>query len=122
MGNAAMPLGISSLDSGPVPHGAGPLFCCLNAGGERPFGMTRGSRTLGDIAARMKLLEVRCSRCTRAGRHSTAKLVERWGAELPMPDLARRLAGACAKLTASEPERCDVHFPGLVEGSEGRPE
>jgi hypothetical protein len=43
--------------------------------------MPRLTYTLGEIAARIEILEVRCARCDRAGRYATARLVEQYGAD-----------------------------------------
>jgi hypothetical protein len=46
-----------------------------------------GAVTLGEIAGRLPMLEVACSRCDRHGRLSVAKLIERHGADARLPDL-----------------------------------
>jgi hypothetical protein len=70
--------------------------------------------TLGDLVGRTKRLEVRCSRCDRAGRVKLARLIAEHGSDLPMPELAVRLATGCAKAQATSPaERCFVVFPQL---------
>ena len=46
--------------------------------------MRRGSVTLDDLAARIAMLEVACSRCERRGRLQVDLLVAQYGdAELP---------------------------------------
>ena len=52
----------------------------------------RQAVTLGDLVARLERLEVRCTRCPRHGRVKLAKLIAEYGVDLPMPDLAVRLA------------------------------
>ncbi|MGE0723845.1 MAG: hypothetical protein AB7O45_05700 [Alphaproteobacteria bacterium] len=42
------------------------------------------------------LVFVSCSRCPRRGRYRKAALVERHGDAVPLAELARRIAGACA--------------------------
>ena len=70
--------------------------------------------TLGDLVGRPDKLEVRCSRCDQAGRVKLVKLMAQHGPDLPMPELAVRLATDCPKAQATSPaERCFVVFPQL---------
>ena len=72
--------------------------------------------TLGDLVGRIERLEVRCSRCDRAGRVRLAKLIAEHGSDLPMPELAVRLAADCPKAQAtSSAARCFVVFPQLLD-------
>jgi len=74
-----------------------------------------GAVTLGELAGRLPMLEVACSRCERRGRLSVAKLIERHGADARLPDLREILAGDCPRANAvSVHERCGVHYPQLV--------
>lgn len=75
---------------------------------------TTGAVALGQVAERTAMLEVACSRCGRRGRYGTARLVERHGAGMPMPELRRVLAGDCPRWASRNIyEMCDVHFPEL---------
>jgi hypothetical protein len=72
--------------------------------------------TLGDLVGRIERLEVRCTRCDRAGRVKLVKLMAQHGPDLPMPELAVRLATDCPKTQATSPvERCFVVFPQLLD-------
>ena len=51
-----------------------------------------GVVTLGQVAARLQVLEVACNRCDRRGRLHTARLLAEHGAGLPMPELRRIIA------------------------------
>jgi hypothetical protein len=58
---------------------------------------SRGAFTLAEIAAKLTMLEVACSRCERRGRLSLARLIEQHGAEASLGDLrevTRRVARA----------------------------
>jgi hypothetical protein len=78
--------------------------------------VTKQAVTLGDLVGRIERLDVRCSRCARAGRVKLAKLIVEHGAELGLPDLAVRLAGDCPNAGATDPtRRCWVHYPQLVD-------
>lgn len=75
--------------------------------------MTTGSITLGDVAARTQVLAVGCNRCDRAGRYPVAKLIETYGAVLPVPLLLRTLSADCPKReAASLYDICGIHCPG----------
>ena len=53
------------------------------------------SITLADIAARIDMLEMRCSRCGRAGRRRVTRLIERHGGSMLLPDLRMKLVQGC---------------------------
>ena len=78
--------------------------------------------TLGDLLGRVHALDIRCTRCDRAGRVKLDKLLAEYGPDLPMPELAVRLAGDCPKAQATSPaERCFVIFPQLLDLPTARP-
>ena len=75
--------------------------------------MRRGSVTLGDLADRLAMLDVACSRCARRGRLQLDRLIEQYG-DAELPELRLQLAGDCPKAAAiSVSEQCDIFFPGL---------
>ena len=75
--------------------------------------MRRGSVTLGDLAGRVAMLEVACSRCTRHGRLQVDRLFAQYG-DMELPELGHILAGDCRKAVAvSISDRCDIFFPKL---------
>jgi hypothetical protein len=70
-----------------------------------------GAVTLGELADRLPMLEVACSRCERRGRLNVAKLIERHGPDTRLPDLREILAGDCPRSSAvAIHERCGVHY------------
>lgn len=76
--------------------------------------MSSGAVTLGDIAGRLTMLDVACSRCERRGRLSVARLIEQHGADTGLPELRGILAGDCPRAGAvSTYEQCKVSFPQL---------
>ncbi len=77
--------------------------------------MTTGSHTLAEIAVRLPMLEVRCTKCDRRGRYRTASLVERYGADFAGPDLRQKLSTDCEKHAAAEDERCDLYVPDMLK-------
>ena len=77
--------------------------------------MPSGSITLAEIAERLTVLEVRCTKCDHRGRYRTARLVEQYGADFAGPDLRGKLSADCEKHAAAEYERCDLFFPGMLK-------
>jgi hypothetical protein len=58
--------------------------------------MTRprsGAITLGDLAGRLEVLRVVCSKCDRAGQYSVARLIELYGADTGLPDFKGDITG-----------------------------
>ena len=75
--------------------------------------MRRGSITLGDLAGRVAMLEVACSRCARRGRLQIDWLLEQHG-DAELPELRLILAGDCPKAAiVSISDQCDIFFPQL---------
>lgn len=58
-------------------------------------------------------LNVACTRCTRQGRYQVAHLIQTYGKEKALPELASDLRGNCPKKDTFVADRCDVYFPGL---------
>jgi hypothetical protein len=75
--------------------------------------MPGGVISLGEIAGRTALLEVACDRCDRRGRIRTARLLAEHGADLPISELLRILAGCPAAQGLQPHDRCGAHFPQL---------
>jgi hypothetical protein len=72
---------------------------------------------LGQVAARLQMLDVACTRCERRGRLNTARLVAEHGADMPVPKLLRILAADCPKMQAAEfHDVCGIHLPQLSKG------
>ena len=77
--------------------------------------MPAGVVTLGQVAARLPMLEVACNRCERHGRLHMSRLLATYGPGLPMPELRRILAADCPRMIAGHiHDVCGIHFPGLA--------
>ena len=77
--------------------------------------MPAGVVLLGQVAARLPVLEVACNRCDRHGRLHTSRLLAEHGPGLPMPDLRFIIAANCPRMIARHVhDVCGVHFPGLI--------
>jgi len=68
--------------------------------------------TFGDIEGKLEVLRVECTRCTRKGRYSVAKLIEKYGRRANMMKWKEQLSGDCPKRDAHELHgRCDLICP-----------
>ncbi len=74
--------------------------------------MTSGAVTLRQIHGTREMLDVRCDRCGRSGRYRVATLVERYGLDTGLPEIAAALEEGCPR--TGEPGGCFVIFPELV--------
>ena len=72
------------------------------------------SVSLADIATRIDMLEMRCSRFDRAGRRRVARLIEQHGGSMRLPDLRMALVQGCDHADGHDFDRCDVFFPQLA--------
>ena len=77
---------------------------------------SRGSITLGELAGKITMLEIGCSKCDRRGLLRLDRLIEEHGAGIGLPVLGEILAGDCPKArTVSINARCGVNFPQLPD-------
>jgi len=82
------------------------------AQGEHP--MARTYIVFGDIAGKLDILRVECTRCPRKGRYSVAKLVAQYGRRGNMTKWISDLKADCAQRDVSQlHERCDLICPDL---------
>jgi hypothetical protein len=71
--------------------------------------MSRTFLTFGDIAGKLHMLQIECTRCARKGRYSVAKLLVEHGHRGNMSKWVSDLRGDCPKRNAAHlNERCDL--------------
>jgi hypothetical protein len=76
--------------------------------------MKDGSVQLGDLASKIAMLEIACSRCERRGQLSVAQLIAQHGAAMGLPELRYILPSDCTRAeAASVSAQCDVYYPQL---------
>jgi hypothetical protein len=76
--------------------------------------MSRAYLTFGDIAGKLHMLRIECTRCARRGQYSVAKLIAQHGHRGNMSKWVSDLRGDCPKRTAGHlHERCDLICPDL---------
>ena len=54
--------------------------------------MPHGSYSLGETAAKQKMVRLVCDKCVRRGQYRIDGLLERYGPDIAMPDLRHELA------------------------------
>jgi hypothetical protein len=71
--------------------------------------------TLGDLAGRLEMLRVSCSKCDRKGQYHVAALIERQGAGLGLPDWTDQLTADCPRRArpGATWDLCGACFPDL---------
>jgi hypothetical protein len=71
-----------------------------------------GGIRLGQVAAWLSVMDMACNRCRRRGRLNTARLVAKYGTEMPISELLRIAAEECPR-TRQAHDMCGVHLPQL---------
>jgi len=61
----------------------------------------------------LPLVRVSCSKCGRIGQYHTGKLIERYGADMSMPELRHLIAQCPRRYTLHDP--CMIVFRDRVE-------
>jgi hypothetical protein len=67
-----------------------------------------GALTLSDV--RTPYVVVACAPCGRRGRFAVARLLEKYGDDIPMPDLLRELTGCPKWKSFSIYDRCKAAY------------
>jgi hypothetical protein len=79
--------------------------------------------TFGDIEGKLDILRVECTRCSRKGRYSVAKLIEKYGRRGNMMKWGEQLNGDCPKRDAHALHgRCDLICPGPAQARTAIPQ
>jgi len=68
--------------------------------------------TLSQIK-KLKVLHVACNKCERKGRYRITGLIETYGPDKALPDLASDLCADCRNADTFTADRCNVFFPNL---------
>jgi hypothetical protein len=69
-----------------------------------------GSLTLAEHPG--DVVRLTCEKCGRVGQYRKATLIERYGADIPLPDLRHEIA-QCERARSMH-DACGVHFVGLT--------
>jgi hypothetical protein len=75
-----------------------------------------GSITLGDLAGKLTMLEIACSKCDRRSLLRLDRLIVEHGSGIGLPMLGQLLAADCPQsASVGIHDRCGVNFPQLPE-------
>jgi hypothetical protein len=74
-----------------------------------------GKILLGQVASWLSVIDVACNHCPRRGRLHPARLVAKYGAEMPVAELLRIAAADCPRTRANGTrDVCGIHLPQLA--------
>ena len=73
--------------------------------------MPDGSLSLAEYPA--ALVRLKCSKCGRSGQYRKAKLIEKYGRDIPLPELLHMIAADCPKMDALGNDPCGIHHRDL---------
>ncbi len=73
--------------------------------------MPDGSLSLAEYPSAMVRLQ--CAKCGRSGQYRKATLTQKYGADVPLPDLLHRVASECPKMDMLGNDPCGVHYRDL---------
>ncbi len=74
--------------------------------------MPSGSISLAEHPASM--VRLKCSKCGRSGHYRKAALIEKYGAEVRLPDLLHMIGASCPKMDALGNDPCGAHYRDLA--------
>ncbi|MCR9178525.1 MAG: hypothetical protein NXI19_21350 [Alphaproteobacteria bacterium] len=65
----------------------------------------------------LQTINVSCRKCDRRGRYAKAKLIERYGADIALPDLRLLIANGCSRIKVHQlgTDPCGVMYPDLLD-------
>jgi hypothetical protein len=74
--------------------------------------MPEGSLSLAEYPT--ALVRLKCDKCGRSGQYRKATLIKKYGADIPLPELLRRIAADCPKMDALGNDPCGAHYLDLA--------
>jgi hypothetical protein len=73
--------------------------------------MPNGSLSLAEYPTAM--VRLKCSKCGRSGQYRKTTLIEKYGTDVPLPDLLHRIGASCPKMEALGNDPCGAGYRGL---------
>jgi hypothetical protein len=73
--------------------------------------MPNGSLSLAEYPAAM--VRFKCSKCGRSGHYRKEAPIEKYGADVPLPDLLHMICADCPKMDALGNDPCGVCYRDL---------
>ena len=74
--------------------------------------MPNGSLSLAEYPAAM--VRLKCWKCERSGQYRKVALIEKYGADVPLPDLLHMIGASCPKMDALGNDPCGAHYRDLA--------
>ena len=74
--------------------------------------MPNGSLSLAEYPAAM--VRLKCWKCDRSGQYRKAALIEKYGANVSLPDLLHMIGASCPKMDALGNDPCGAHYRDLA--------
>jgi len=74
--------------------------------------MPNGSLSLAEDPA--AVVRLKCSKCERSGQYRKAALIEKYGRNIPLPDLLHLVGASCQKMDALGNDPCGVCYRDLA--------
>ncbi len=74
--------------------------------------MPNGSLSLAEYPAAM--VRLKCWKCDRSGQYRKAALIEKYGANVSLPDLLHKIGARCPKMDALGNDPCGAHYRDLA--------
>ena len=59
------------------------------------------------------MVRLKCWKCERSGQYRKVALIEKYGADVPLPDLLHRIGATCPKMDALGNDPCGAHYRDL---------
>src|SRR5215813_11941904 len=78
--------------------------------------MPHGSYSLGETAAKQKMVRLVCDKCGRRGQYRIDRLLEQYGPDIAMPDLRHELAQYPHRRDMSNPVRSSTLIDWRIGG------
>ncbi len=60
------------------------------------------------------MVRLSCWKCDRSGQYRKAKLIEKYGADVRLPDLLHMIGASCPKMDALGNDPCGAHYRNLA--------
>jgi hypothetical protein len=63
-----------------------------------------------------QMVQFSCAKCLRSGRYKKSALIEKYTADIPLPDLRNHIASDCERmLNKAGTDPCGISYPDLLK-------
>jgi len=60
------------------------------------------------------MVRLKCAKCGRSGQYRKTTLIEKYGRDIPLPDLLHFVGASCPKMDALGNDPCAAHYRDLA--------